>query len=57
MADKVTRLIALRRFLNLSGHANAMRQRMAGVCAKIPQGDPANATCRGFLGGDKTIKT
>jgi tRNA threonylcarbamoyl adenosine modification protein YjeE len=30
MAGKVTRLIALRRFLNLSGHANATRQRMAG---------------------------
>jgi len=35
----------------------ALRQRMDGICSQIPQSDPANATCRGFLAKSETART
>jgi hypothetical protein len=35
----------------------ALRQRMDGICNQIPEADPANAACRGFLAGHETAGT
>ena len=35
----------------------ALRQRLDGICSRIPRNDPANATCRGFLAKSDSART
>ena len=46
---------------NADGHhaatIAALRQRMDGICSRIPRTDPAHATCRGFLARTDAART
>ena len=51
---------ALSKWNAKGGHAAtiaALRQRMDGICGRIPRTDPANATCRGFLARTDSVRT